>query len=76
MSKSWPDFSMLVAHNNPLPVVGKDFSVVSCITNEKSVIKVKAIHELRWNDNGDLVVCIDGVKRTVPVKQSVPGGKL
>jgi hypothetical protein len=62
LSKSWPDFTLLVDHKGILPVVGKEFQVKSCLTDEISFIKVKAIHALRWNDNGDLVVEIDGIK--------------
>jgi hypothetical protein len=63
MSKSWPDFSLLVPHKSKLPEIGKDFTVVSGLTEQRYAIKVKKIQSLRWNDNGDLVVEIDGDRR-------------
>jgi hypothetical protein len=72
MSKKYPDCSLLVKHGDDLPIVGEDHHMTSPITGDNYIIKIKAIHRLKWNFRGDLIIEIDGIKRIVPKGAELP----
>lgn len=61
MSKAFPDFVLLIKNGEQLPHTGKIFTIYSALDEQHKRIKVKAIHGLKWNQKGDLVVACDGV---------------
>ena len=60
MSKSWPDCSFVIKKGDKQNIeVGKALKVASCVTDETSEIIVKAIYDIRFLDNGNIIISLD-----------------
>lgn len=60
MSRTWPDCGFLIKKGEEQNIeVGKKIKTISCLTDEPREITVKAIYEIRFLDNGNIVVELD-----------------
>jgi hypothetical protein len=51
---------VLVKQGEPLPKRGTRWPVVSALTGDRFLFKIKAITEVEWAGNGDVVVTVQG----------------
>jgi hypothetical protein len=53
---------LLIKKGDPLPQPHTKMTVESPLTNEMHTFDIKEISELRWNENGDLIIGFVGKK--------------
>lgn len=57
--------SVLVPHKGVLPRVNSKIPVSSALSDKSYELTVNEIIDIRWNDNGDLIVDVSGTKKEI-----------